>query len=217
MILYYGADSKVVAPEYLKGSPRNDYGLGFYMTPEQDKAKIWASKFKNGGYVIKYEVNLDDLDILRINDDNEESILKWATLLIRHRFDIKTRDDYKNTIDFLQGNFPIQLDYVDFIIGYRADDSYFAYMNAFVKNNLSIEILSKAMKLGHLGLQYVAISKKAFSKIKFLSMEYVEPSDEYAKFQRKIEQEYRTLVKEDKITNTFIRDIMRKYEKNVWV
>ena len=215
MILYYGADSKVIVPEYLKGSPNNDYGLGFYMTSEYDKAKIWASKFSGGGYLIKYEVDLNDLEILHINDSNEESILKWVTLLIRHRFDSRTREIYKSTIEFLQNHFAINLDFVDFIIGYRADDSYFSYMNSFVKNELSFELLTKAMKLGHLGLQYVAISKKAFSKIKFISMEYIEHSNEYSKFQRKIQQQYRVLKQEDKITNTFIRDIMRKYEKDL--
>ena len=215
MILYYGADSKVIKPEYLKGSQQNDYGLGFYMTPEYDKAKIWASKFSQGGYLIKYEVDLEGLDVLHIDSANEEAILKWATLLISNRFDSRTYDLFKGTIEFLQKHFPTDLDFVDFIIGYRADDSYFSYMNSFVKNELSLELLSQAMKLGHLGLQYVAISKKAFSRIKFISMEYVEHNNEYAKFQRKIEQQYKELKKEDKITNTFIRDIMRKYEKDV--
>ena len=36
----------------------------------------------------------------------------------------------------------------DIIIGYRADDSYFAFANAFLNNTLSLAQLEKAMNLG---------------------------------------------------------------------
>lgn len=212
MILYYGADEKVIKPEYQKGSPKNDYGLGFYMTPSFEMAKIWASKFKNGGYAIKYEVDLNDAEVLNIDGNDELSILKWATILIKHRFDFTKREKLANEFNFLQEHFPISLDFTDFVIGYRADDSYFSYMNSFLENDLSLEALSKAMRLGKLGLQYVAISKKAFSRIKFLSSEFVPPSIQYDKLQKEIKNEYLKIKEEDKITNTFLRDIMRKYE-----
>ena len=36
-------------------------------------------------------------------------------------------------------------------IGYRADDSYFSFANAFLNNTISLEQLRKAMYLGKLG------------------------------------------------------------------
>lgn len=215
MILYYGADKKIIKPEYGIGSPNNDYGVGFYMTPDYEMAKIWASKFKNGGYAMKYDVDLNDLQIINIDGSDEESILKWATILIKHRFDFSKQEKLAVEFNFLQKYFPISLDFCDFVIGYRADDSYFSYMNSFLENDLSVEALSKAMKLGKLGLQYVAISKKAHNKIKFISAERIEYSDKYEKLQKEIKKEYLKIKDEDKITNTFIRDIMRKYEKDV--
>ena len=49
MILYYGAESLVINPEFGKGNPSNDYGLGFYLTPNYELAKLWASNNINGG------------------------------------------------------------------------------------------------------------------------------------------------------------------------
>ena len=37
------------------------------------------------------------------------------------------------------------------VIGYRADDSYFSFARAFVNNEISLEQLSYAMRLGKLG------------------------------------------------------------------
>ena len=216
MILYYGADKKIIEPEFGAGSPSNDYGVGFYMTPDYEMAKIWASKFENGGYAMKYEVNLNDSEILNIDGSDEESILKWAIILIKHRFDFTKLEKLAVEFVFLQKHFPISLDFCDFVIGFRADDSYFSYMNSFLENDLSVEALSKAMRLGKLGLQYVAISKKAHQKIKFISAERIEHSDKYEKLQKEIKNEYLKIKSEDKITNTFIRDIMRRYEKDVW-
>ena len=146
MILYYGADSKVIKPEYLKGSQQNDYGLGFYMTPEYDKAKIWASKFSQGGYLIKYEVDLEGLDVLHIDGANEQVILKWATLLISNRFDSRTYDLYKGTIEFLQKHFPTDLDFVEFIaqgiktvIKGKYHDYFSHYELSFIDDNKDFE------------------------------------------------------------------------------
>lgn len=215
MILYYGAGKKIIEPDYGAGSPNNDYGVGFYLTPDYEMAKILASKNKNGGYAIKYEIDFEGSEILNIDGSDEESILKWATILIKHRFDFTKLEKLAIEYDFLQKHFPISLEFCDFAIGYRADDSYFSYINSFLENNLSVEALSKAMKLGKLGLQYVAISKKAHKKIKFISAERIEHSDKYEKLQKEIKNEYLKIKGEDKITNTFIRDIMRRYEKDV--
>ena len=212
MILYYGTDSLVINPEYGIGNPSNDYGLGFYLTPNHDLAKLWASKNKNGGYLITYEVNLQNLNVLYLNANNEEDILKWITLLVNHRFSKDDIETYKATINWLREHFYPDISNYDVIVGYRADDSYFAYSRSFLANEMSIEVLSKAMKLGKLGLQYVLISKKAFNNIKYKSHIDVLFSNEYVKFREEVLYEYRKEKVEDNINNTFIRDIMRRYQ-----
>jgi hypothetical protein len=54
----------------------------------------------------------------------------------------------------------------DLITGYRADDSYFDFAEAFLNNAITVRQLSRAMQLGKLGEQIVIKSKYAFSKIK---------------------------------------------------
>ena len=213
MKLYYGADSLVTKPQYGVGNPTNDYGLGFYLTPSYEMAKLWASKNKQGGYLITYNVDIKNLNVLYLDNNTEEDVLKWITLLVNHRFSRDYIDSYKETINWLRDHFYPDLSKYDMIVGYRADDSYFAYSLNFLAGNMSVELLSGAMKLGKLGLQYVLISEKAFNNIQFESYEEVPYSSEYGKFREEVLYEYRNYIKNDNINNTFIRDIMRKYNK----
>jgi len=211
MKLYYGSETNIILPEYGKGKLTNDYGLGFYMTPSYEMVKLWASRSVNGGYLITYDLNLEDLLVLKLDDFGEENVLKWISILTTHRFNNEQREMYKNNIDWLKRKFPVNLDGYDVVIGYRADDSYFRYSLEFVRNNLSLEVLSNAMKIGKLGTQYVAISKKAFSHLRFIKSEKVNFSNTYSDFQKKALDDFHKLRIKDSINNTFLRDLMRKY------
>ena len=137
-------------------------------------------------------------------------MLLWISILISHRFSKEEREENKTTINWLKEHFKVGLENYDVIIGYRADDSYFDYSRDFVTNNLSLEILKDAMRLGRLGNQFVLKSKRSFEHIKYIKHEYVKPANEYEVFRRKTKSEYYKIKKEDDINNTFIRDIMRK-------
>ena len=210
MKFYYGADRLVVNPEFGKGKANNDYGVGFYLTKDKEMARLWASKNVNGGYVIEYDVDLKDLSIINLNTIEDDDVLRWIALLASHRFDIATKRSKEEVFEWLFKNYSLPISGYDVIIGYRADDSYFDYSRDFIQNNLSLELLKDAMRIGKLGIQYVLMSRKAFTKIKYLSSERVEHSEEYALFRRKANNEYLTLKKEDDINNTFIRDLMRR-------
>lgn len=213
MIFYYGADRQIKEPEFNKGNPSNDYGLGFYLTKDKEIAKLWASQYESGGYLIKYDVDVDKLNVLELATINEEDVLKWITLLVKHRFSKEDRNRNAININWLIDNYSIDVDQYDAIIGYRADDSYFMYSREFVEGNLSIELLTDAMRIGKLGKQFVLKSEKAFKHIKTISIEYVPYSDNYKDFRTKTNIEYRKLKKEEDINNTFIRDIMRGHNK----
>lgn len=211
MILYYGADRLVTKPIYGIGNPTNDYGLGFYLTPDKGMARLWASRFANGGFVISFNVPLEELKVLYLNSNTQEDILRWITILVSHRFDADEYEEHKKAIDWLKWHFYPDVSNYDVIVGYRADDSYFGYSRSFVAGELSIEKLSEAMKLGKLGLQHVLISKKAFSKTKYLAHESVPHASEYESFREKTLEQYRRVKAEDKDSNTFLRDIRRKF------
>ena len=209
MRFFYGADFLVITPKYNVGNPSNDYGLGFYLTPDKEMARLWASKFPNGGFLIEYDVNIKGLKILKLNNNTDEDVLKWITILIAHRFSYSDRKENEDTIRWLSNHYSVDLTDVDVIIGYRADDSYFDYSRDFVMNNLSLELLKEAMELGKLGTQFVLMSKKAFKHIRYVKSEPIAHTDEYQFFRAKTKNEYRVIKKKDDINNTFIRDIMR--------
>lgn len=210
MKLFYGADREVIVPKYNYGNPSNDYGLGFYLTSYKEIAELWATQYSPNGYLIEYDVDLSNLKVLRLNTINDEDILVWLTILISHRFSKDERDRYKKEIEWLEKNYLIDLSKYDVIIGYRADDSYFLYSRDFVGNELSLEILKDAMKLGKLDIQIMLRSKKAFQKIKYLNSFIIPHSDEYELFRNKTKIEYLKLKKEDDVNNTYLRDIMRR-------
>ena len=176
VILYHGSNNIINKPEFGLGNKNNDYGLGFYTTENIELAKEWGVNLDYDGYANIYEIDLDDLKILNLN---EYSILHWITILLQNRtFNLKN-EIAKAGKEYLVKNFSIKYEDYDVIIGYRADDSYFSFAEAFLKNSISSKRLGEAMKLGNLGEQVVIKSKKAFNKLKFIGYEKVDSSKYY--------------------------------------
>ena len=82
-------------------------------------------------------------------------------------FDIHSSLAYEGR-EYLLKNFKINYEDYDVIIGYRADDSYFAFTQDFLNGSISYKQLNNALLLGKLGNQIVLKSKKAFNKIEFI-------------------------------------------------
>ncbi len=166
MIVYHGSEYKVEVPAYGKGKIKNDYGRGFYCTENKEMACEWAVDYNRDGFCNEYSIDLKNLNVLRLNDE-KHSILHWITVLLENRtFDLQS-DFAKEAVNYLKTNFSVPYREADVIIGYRADDSYFSYASDFVNNIISLQTLSKAMKLGALGEQIVIKSRLAFSRLKF--------------------------------------------------
>ena len=66
-------------------------------------------------------------------------------------------------------NFHVDVEAYDVIRGYRADDSYFSFAQDFISGAISYPQLTAAMRLGKLGEQIVVKSRRAFSRLKFIS------------------------------------------------
>lgn len=169
--LYHGSADVIKYPQYGKGKVRNDYGLGFYCTENLELALEWSVNLKRDGFANEYEIETDDLKILNL-EDGKHNILHWLTILLQNRvFNIKgpLANEAKH---YLIDNFSIPYREYDVIIGYRADDSYFAFAQDFLNGAISYQQLSRAMKFGQLGKQFVLISEKAFSKISFVKTHF---------------------------------------------
>lgn len=185
--LYHGSERIIQKPKFGLGNPKNDFGLGFYCTLDNNLALEWASSLDKNGYSNNYEIDTTGLKILDLTSD-DYTILHWLTLLIQNRtFDIQS-DFGQEAYNYLINTYKINSADFDIIKGYRADDSYFSFAQDFLNNLISLKTLSSAMNLGELGIQYVIKSKTAFSKLIFLGAEKSESTIWYAKKQLRDEQ-----------------------------
>lgn len=167
MKLYHGSKDRIEKPTYGKGKPYNDYGLGFYCTEDIEMAKEWSCGEEHDGYANSYELDITGLKVLNLNY-SEYTILHWLTILLKNRSFRLTSSIAKDAKEYLLEHFDIDTSTYDVIIGYRADDSYFAFAEDFLNNAISVKKLKKAMSLGNLGEQIVLVSPKAFEHIHFI-------------------------------------------------
>ena len=165
-ILYHGSERIIEVPVFGKGNPRNDYGPGFYMTEHEEMAKEWACSRDRDGYANQYRINLEGLTILYLTRGSYH-ILNWLAVLLENRTFRMNSDLMEEGKNYLLEEFLIPYKDYDIIVGYRADDSYFSFANAFLSNAISLQQLSEAMTLGNLGEQYVLKSRSAFERVIF--------------------------------------------------
>lgn len=208
--IYHGSKQIVEVPTFGAGRKNNDFGLGFYCTESLELAKEWAVSSLQNGFANRYTLDTEYLNILNLNTP-EYTILNWMAVLVEHRlFSIKT-PVVRRAKQYLIEHFGINVNAYDLITGYRADDSYFDYAEAFLNNAITLEQLSMAMQLGRFGEQIVIKSKFAFSKIRFEGFEAAE-KDRYYVLRKARDNEankaYLDILDEDS-DGLYIQDIIR--------
>ncbi len=210
IIVYHGSTQIVEVPTFGEGRKNNDFGLGFYCTESNDLAKEWAVSSLRDGFSNRYSLDTEYLNILNLNSP-DYTILNWMAVLVEHRlFSIKT-PVARRAKRYLIENFGVNVNAYDLIIGYRADDSYFDYAEAFLNNTITVEQLSRAMRLGKLGEQIVIKSKFAFSKIRFEDFEVAEKGTYYVlrKARDDAAGQMYLDIQEEESDGLYIQDIMR--------
>jgi hypothetical protein len=168
--IYHGSQFIIKNPVFGEGNPKNDYGLGFYCTHEIDLAKEWACTGENSGYANQYELDITGLTVMQLSGA-DYNILNWLAVLLANRTFRISNDVAAEGKTVLLNRFLPDTGTFDVITGYRADDSYFSFANAFLNNTLSLAQLEKAMYLGKLGEQTVLKTKRAFEQIHFIRSE----------------------------------------------
>ena len=208
--IYHGSKQIVETPTFGEGRRNNDFGLGFYCTESNDLAKEWAVSALQDGFSNRYTLDTEFLNVLHLNSP-DYSILNWMAVLVEHRlFTIKT-PVARRAKQYLIDHFGINVNAYDLITGYRADDSYFDYAEAFLNNGITVEQLSRAMQLGKLGEQIVLKSKFAFSKIKFEGFETAEKDVYFALRKARDDDANKTYLAllEESSDGLYIQDIIR--------
>ena len=208
--IYHGSEKIVEQPTFGEGKKNNDFGLGFYCTESENLAKEWAVSSQRDGFANCYTLDTEYLNILNLNSP-EYTILNWIAVLVEHRlFSIKN-PVARRAKNYLIENFSINVNAFDVITGYRADDSYFDYAEAFLNNGITVEQLAHAMQLGKLGEQIVIKSQFAFSKLKYEGFDIAENNHYYVLRKSRDDEANRLYLRmlEEENDGLYIQDIMR--------
>lgn len=212
IILYHGSNEKIEKPLLGKGKIYNDYGQGFYCTEHIELAKEWSCNEGLDGFANAYEFDTSGLKILNLSSE-EYTILHWLALLMENRCLRISTPVMRRGVQWLKEQFLIDISKYDLIIGYRADDSYFSFARAFVNNEISLNQLSYAMRLGKLGEQYVLKTEKAFRQLTFKYAELADNTIYYARRKTRDDEArtafFKELEKED-VNGIYMRDIIKE-------
>lgn len=215
--VYHGSFKIIKKPIFGMGNTNNDYGLGFYCTESIELAKEWACSSETDGFANKYSFDLSGLSVLSLTN-GDYNILNWLFVLLENRKFRISEDIAKQAKQYICENFCIDYRNYDIIKGYRADDSYFSFASAFLNNTISLSQLERAMVLGKLGEQVVAISQKAFNALAFEEATIASKEIYYPKKLARdtaAREEFRNEKNKGSIlTEKYILDIIREGWKN---
>ena len=216
-VLFHGSDKIIDHPSLDGGRVHNDFGQGFYCTPSLELAREWACRDRETAFVNHYSFEPSvQLKVCKLSGA-EYHTLNWLAVLMSNRV-FETRHPAPREIKaYIINEFLPDLSSYDIIRGYRADDSYFSFAQAFLSNQISYSQLQKAMKLGKLGEQIVLKSQKAFDQLKFKNYEIAEGKNYYSLCLTRMEKakaEYKKTLEDSDISGLFIRDMILGDIKN---
>lgn len=217
MIVYHGSDHIIETPVYKGSKKTDDYGYGFYTTESLELAKEWACSDQRDGFANAYDLDVDNLNVLRLTSP-EYNILNWLAILAKYRSYWQNGSIAEEAKDYLQRHFFVDLSPYDIVIGYRADDSYFSFAQDFAAGTISLKKLSEAMRLGKLGEQIVLKSQTAFAHIRFIGAEPAAADIYYERKtirDREARRAYRSARRSsDGLAELYMIDIMREEIEN---
>ena len=218
MELFHGSPTIVEKPQYGKGNPMNDYGLGFYCTESIELAKEWACKIPKDGFANRYTFDSTGLRVLNLSS-GEWHILNWLAILLENRnFEIGN-PVAKGAKEYILKTFLPDYKTFDVIVGYRADDSYFSFAKAFLNGGIPLQSLSEAMLLGRLGEQVCIRSEAAFDRLSFIDTQLADWQEYYIRRMtrdRKAREDYLKILElsSGNRDSVYVIDILRQEWKN---
>lgn len=116
LTLYHGSSLIIERPQFGKGNPFNDYGLGFYCTETLELAKEWACSMEQDGFANRYSFQTDGLSILNLSD-GKYNILNWLSILLMNRKFNLSSDIAVQGKEYLASTFLPPYENYDVIIG----------------------------------------------------------------------------------------------------
>lgn len=202
--LFHGTDHIIEKPDFSLRKHHNDYGRGFYCTQNLPIAMEWACKQNTDGFVNKYCLEQDSLQILNLLEP-QYNILHWLALLLKNRTFRLYNEIAIDARNYIIENFSINLTDYDIVIGYRADDSYFSFAEAFIAKRTVSSQFKSGSSTGKTRETNCVGFKKAFEHLIF---EGAVPADKLIYYPRfvtrdsKAREIYKRKFREDVLTKT---------------
>lgn len=217
MDLWHGSSQRIERPLLSRCRENNDYGRAFYCTPHEQLAMEWACPDDVDGIANRYKFDKDNLVVLDL-ESQEHCVLEWLALLLDNRGVRASTPLARRGVDCILESYLLDISQYDVIRGYRADDSYFSFARAFVTNQITLEQLSRVMRLGDLGIQYALRTEKALDSLEFVGVRVVKANVHHAARVARDEAARESLWREtgySDVSGIYIRDIIEgKVSKN---
>lgn len=180
-ILFHGSNKIISNPTKAGGKVHNDFGQGFYCTPDIELAREWACSKEASAFVNHYSFEPSyTLKVCNLSGPDYHA-LNWIAVLMANRVFDTPYGVTHEIKEYILSEFLPDLSGVDIIRGYRADDSYFSIAKSFLQGSLTVKWLDRALRLGNLGEQVFLKSQRAFDALVFISSEPVDKSIYYPK------------------------------------
>ncbi|MBR0373489.1 MAG: DUF3990 domain-containing protein [Mogibacterium sp.] len=178
--LYHGSPEVILRLQYDLGRRHNEFGPGFYCTENESMAREWACSSVDDGFVNHYQLDLDGLRVLDLNN-GKDSLLNWLAVAVAHRLLLVKTPAAARMKRYLVEQYSIDLEAYDVVIGYHADDASFGFVEAFLDGDITEEKLSRAMGLGKSrrkaaksNEQVVLKSQRAVDRLRFIDFNTAE-------------------------------------------
>lgn len=153
MILYHGSNEDILEIDLSKSRLGKDFGVGFYLTPDQNIARRQAErKYIQLGCgkvnVCAYnwdESGMKDLQVLRFDGYT----IEWANFILKNR----------------QNKSRVNLHQYDIVIGPIADDTIGFQIRRFQDGIISIGQFMEEIKYHHVTMQYMFATEQAIATL----------------------------------------------------
>lgn len=210
--IYHGSPQIIEHPQLTKGNPHNDFGQGFYTASNLELAGEWSCFRKQNGYINHYHLETNGLQILDLTTPPAH-LLQWLAVIIQNRIFDFNLPITNQALDYLTNHFLPKLNEPDIIIGYRADDSYFSFVENFLNNTISLRELAFAFKIAPDNKQIVFKTPKALQQLYFIDSTIADYRTHYYNRCQRDEKLRLQFTKRDKTIqheDLFILEMVRK-------
>lgn len=166
LTLYHGSKSGLVGPIRPASRATCDFGRAFYMGEDAHQPLTLICR---GESPKLYQLEFDDSDLLCRDVGSAEL---WALLVAYNRGELAKYGEMPLTQKLRSFS-----DGVDVLRGRIANDRVFMTVQMFFERTITLETLSEVLKAVNLGTQVCAVSEKACSRIRVVSVRDVSAAE----------------------------------------